>query len=149
MKRLRRIAAVGAALLLGIAAWFTVLICYPTRGELRLSRELSSGMLIARVPEPQPLFFNAVVFGQPQLSGRYLRPRAGGSGVLPRAAISVERSRQGEQIWSLTLDPLDKSWDIEVREKRPLYLQLGKKSWRIGTKTRVWQTDRAARAEDG
>jgi hypothetical protein len=148
MKRLRRLAALLAALLLGLAAWLSVLVCYPAQGELRLSRQLSTGLLIARVPEPQPLLFDRVFFGRPQLSGRHFQPEIGKSRTLPPGGVSVHRAKNGEWIWHIRLDPLDKRWEIEVTEKRSVSLRLGAKSWRIGTKTRIWRTRRVEKAED-
>ena len=148
MKRLRRFAAVLFALLLGLAAWVTVLICYPTRGELRLSRQLASGSLIARVPEPQPLFFRRIVFGQSLLAGRILQTDTGGSGAIQPGVIFADQPRNGQQIWYLRLDPRDKTWEIELVEKRPVFLRVGAKSWRIGTKTRIWRTNRTGHADN-
>lgn len=147
MKRLRRVAAFLIALVLGLAAWFTVLICYPSRGELSLSRQLSTGMLIARVPEPRSYLFGRVNFGSPQLSGRYFQTALDRSGPIPPGVVLAELPKNGERIWRVRLDPLDKSWEIEVVEKRSVFVRFGRKSWRIGTKTRVWRTDRALAGE--
>jgi hypothetical protein len=146
MKRLRRIAALSFALILGVAAWCTVMLCRSTTGELRLSRELSSGLLMARVPRPKPLVFGMILFGPPNLKGTYTQPQTGASGPLPQGML-FEGSRTGpHQIWYVRLDPLDKSWEIEVKETRPVFLRLGKFSWRIGTKTRIWRTRRTVLA---
>ncbi len=147
MKRLRRIAAAFAALLLGLGAWFTVLICYPTEGELHLARQLSTGWLVARVPEMRPVLFGRIVFRDPQLSGRFVQPDKGQAGPLPMGIISAMKTEKNEQLWVVRLDPLDKSWEIEITEKRPVYLWLGGKSWRIGTKTRLWRTHRVKQPE--
>jgi hypothetical protein len=148
MKRLRRIAAVVLALLLGLAAWFTVLLRYPSTGELRLARQLSTGSLIARVPEPRPLFFGRIVFGPPLLGGRFLQTDTGNSGPIQPGTVWADRPKAGEQIWYIRLDPKDKAWEIELVEKRPVFLRVGAKSWRIGTTTRVWRTNRTGRADD-
>src|SRR5688572_14082151 len=149
MKRLRRVAAVLLALLLGLGAWLTVLLCYPSRGELRLARQLSSGSLVARVPEPQPMFFGRIIFGSPLLGGRVLQADTGNSSTIQPGIVWADRPKNGEQIWYIRLDPRDKSWEVELVEKRPVFLRVGGKSWRIGTKTRVWRTNRTGADDRG
>ena len=128
--------------MLGVSAWLTVLVCYPASGELRLSRQLGSGALIARVPEPQPWLFGRIVFGPPQLSARYFLSETGSSAAVPFGTLWADRSKNGEQVWFVRLDPRDKSWDLEVTEKRTVSLRFGGKRWRVGTKAKVWRTDR-------
>ena len=147
MKRLRRLAAVLVALLLGLGAWLTVLMCYPTRDELRLARQLSTGSLIAHVPEPRAMFFGRIAFGHPLLGGRILQTDTGSSVPIQPGVVWMERPRDGERIWHIRLDPRDKAWEIELVEKRRVFLQVGEKSWRIGTKTRVWRTNRTTEGE--
>lgn len=142
MRRLRRIAAVFAALALGLLAWFILMLCWPTEGELRLGRELSSGRLIARVAPPRNPFYGVVFYGAPHLGARYFKPGENLSGALPAGTVSEVGTRGREKLWWIQLDPLDKSWEIEVREIRPLFLALAGKQWRIGMKTRVWKTRR-------
>ena len=116
MKRLRRIAAVLVALLLGLGAWLTVLMCYPTRDELRLARQLSTGSLIAHVPEPRAMFFGRIAFGHPLLGGRILQTDTGSSVPIQPGVVWMERPRDGERIWHILLHPLDKAWEIELVE---------------------------------
>lgn len=142
MKRTRRLAAFFAAIVLGIGAWFVLLICYPTKGELTLSRELGSGSLISRIPDAAPRLFGRIVFGPPRLTARFSQPATGTSGQLPMGIVTEKAKERGELILEIHLDASDKSWDLEVTEKRTVHLRFGKKLWPIGTKTRVFRTDR-------
>ena len=151
MKKLRRMAAIFAALLLGLVAWFAVILCSRTEGELRLGRELSSGRIVARVPAPKQPFFKLFAYDPPILTGRYLQPSLQNSGPLPPSAIFVRPSQGATELWYLNLDPADKTWELEVTENRTVRLQFGAKAWRVGTKTRIWRTQRntAARVRSG
>lgn len=148
MKKLRRIAALFLALFLGAAAWLVVMVSLRTEGELQLSRELSTGRLVARVPPPQG-FLRFIDFGPAQLAGRFSQPALDRSGPLPPGIVLVETPREGwEQVWHVNLDPLDKSWELEVVESRPVYLRLAGKRGRLGTKARVWRTHRSSVGSD-
>jgi hypothetical protein len=145
MKRLRRLAALFAALFLGVLAWLVVMLGWRAEGELRLARELSTGRLIARVPEPKHPFSMIITFGPPNLTARLLRPIKNLSAQLPRGTVREVASRDGEQIWQVNLDPADKTWELEVTERRPVWLPAGRGGvWRVGTKTRVWRTNRVS-----
>ena len=145
MKRTRRIAALFSAIVLGLATWFVLLLCYPSRGELRLSRKLGSGTLVARIPEVPSRFFGIITLGPPAVSGRYFQSSSGRSGLLQSGIISAVEQRKGELAFQILLEPSDKTWSLELTEKRPVYLRAGKWSWRIGTKTRVFHTRRRDR----
>jgi hypothetical protein len=142
MKRLRRMAALLLALSLGVAAWCVIALSFPSRGELRLSRELSTGALMARVPRPRPLFFGLIFFGPAKLSARYEQGENASSGNLPQRVLLEAPGNAADQIWYVRLDPLDKTWELEVRESRAAFFRLGKSNWRIGTRTRIWRTQR-------
>lgn len=147
MKRLRRVAALIVALILGTMAWFMVMLSAETEGELRLARNLSTGRLLARVPPPAG-FLKFIVFGPPNFEGKYIQPKTGITGTLPHGIIhSAEPADANEEVWYVMLDPRDKSWEIEVTESRAVYLQWGGKRWRMGTKTRIWKTERMSKWE--
>ena len=148
MKKLRRAAAILLALLLGTTAWLTVMLSARTEGELRLARELSTGRLLARVAPPKS-FVSFIDFGPPHLAGRYLQRGEGSFLPLRPGVIFVHASPRGrDQVWYVNLDPLDKRWEIEIVESRPVYLRIGRRSWRLGTKARVWRTDRGSAESD-
>lgn len=145
MKRGQRIAVLGAVLGLGIVAWLALMFLWQSEGELRLVRELSTGRLMARVPQLSNPLNRVISYGPPELAGKYTQPGSRVAGVLPKGTVYEGRTEGEEQIWYIRLDPLDKSWEIEVKESRSVYLETGGKAWRIGTKTRVWRTRRVAR----
>ena len=122
-------------------AWLAVVVSWETKGELRLTRELSTGRLIARIPEPNNLRF--IVYGRAELTSSYAQPAPGKTGSLPKGTVFESHPSNGkETIWYVGLDPLDKSWELEVKESRPVFVKVGANRWRIGTKTRVWRTNR-------
>src|SRR5688500_16518327 len=131
MKKLRRTAAFFAAFLLGLIAWFAVVLCSRDEGELRLARELPSGRLVARVPAPKPPFLRFFTFGRPTLSGRYHQPNFQRSGVLPRGVVFATPQRESTEIWHVRLDPLDKTWELEVTESRTVHFHIAGKAWRV------------------
>ena len=150
MKKLRRIAVLFCILLLGLVSWFAVILCWRTEGELRLSRELPSGRLVARVPVPKKPFVTFFAYERPVLSVRYSKPALRMSGALPQKAVVIAPSNSGPETesWLINLDPLDKSWELEITERRPVQIRFGGKSWRVGTKTRIWRTQRTLPAEE-
>lgn len=142
MKKLRRIAALFAIVLLGAIAWFAVLLCSRVEHDLQLSRELSSGRLIAKLPAPKPPFFKIFTFDAPLLSAKYSQPSLNISGALPQILMSPAAPGTTNERWYITLDPLDKSWELEITETRAVRLRFGDRSWRIGSHTRLWRTKR-------
>jgi hypothetical protein len=148
MKRLRRLAVILAVLSLGVMAWLAVVVSWETKGELRLTRELSTGRLIARIPEPTNVRF--IVYGRAELTSSYTQPGQGRAGLLPKGTVFERHpSNSKEKVWYVGLDPLDKTWELEVKESRPMFLKAGGKSWRIGTKTRIWRTNRVPERTGG
>jgi hypothetical protein len=152
MKKLRRVAVLFCILLLGLVSWFAVILCWRTEGELRLSRELSSGRLVARVPVPKKPFLNFFAYERPVLSVRYSQPARQISGALSQKSIVIAPAKSGAQAqvesWLINLDPLDKSWELEITERRPVQIRFAGKAWRIGTKTRIWRTHRVLPPEE-
>ena len=151
MKKLRRIAVLFCILLLGLVSWFAVILCWRTEGELRLSRELPSGRLIARVATPKKPFLNFFAYERPILAVRYSKPALQISGALPQQTITIappnSGSEKGTESWFINLDPLDKSWELEITERRSVEIRFAGKAWRVGTKTRIWRTSRALPSE--
>ena len=150
MKKLRRIAVLFCILLLGLVSWFAVILCWRTEGELRLSRELPSGRLVARVPIPKKPFINFFAYERPVLSVRYSKPALRMSGALPQKAVAIAPSNSGTETesWLINLNPLDKSWELEITERRPVQIRFAGKAWRVGTKTRIWRTRRTLPPEE-
>lgn len=149
MKKLRRIAVLFCILLLGLVSWFAVILCWRTQGELRLARELPSGRLVARVPVPTKPLVNFFAYERPVLSVRYSKPALRISGALPHQTIVIDSDSGTEtESWLINLDPLDKSWELEITERRPVQIRFGGKGWRVGTKTRIWRTQRTLWPEE-
>ena len=150
MKKLRRIAVLFCILLLGLVSWFAVILCWRTEGELRLSRELPSGRLVARVPIPKQPLINFFAYERPVLSARYSKPALRISGALPQKAVVIAPSSPGPETesWLINLNPLDKSWELEITERRPVQIRFAGKAWRVGTKTRIWRTRRTLPAQE-
>ena len=152
MKKLRRIAVLFCILLLGLVSWFAVILCWRTEGELRLARELSSGRLVARVPVPKKPLLNFFAYERPVLALKYSQPALQISGALPQKAVVIASPKSGAdpqiESWFINLDPLDKSWELEITERRPVQIRVGGKTWRVGTKTRVWRTNRSVYSEE-
>lgn len=142
MKKVRRTAAFLFALAVGLIAWIAVMLCSRTEGELRLARELSTGRLIARVPAPNAPLLGIFKFDPPHLAVRFLKAPSKMAEAVPHDVISLAESKGDADGWYVNLDPLDKSWELEVTESRTVRLQLGGKAWRVGTQTRVWRTQR-------